>query len=359
MVASACQSFSAAASLGPVKMWSGACDDSVYLRLKNTFLDFYTDETKKEQRHALPRSLSADGVVSRNTQSSDDTLRRVISADDAMHKGSHSPTSTCSPRDSAQHGATRDSSTRSPASSTCGGDVESVSPDVAATPPDRPPSPEAADLPGRPAVPSASVPVAGLPVLQLWGEQPSQPEESPSKKSTFFISLANALPAKTAGSEKAQEARSDSLSPEMDYVRKDVLAQTESKSQVRKQRGTVTTTVMIRGIPCALMKSCLMEILDQAGLGGKYDFFYLPMAPSHCKNGNGSNKGNLGYAFVNFVSPVHVAVCRAELDGKMLDPVRSSKVCTISAAEIQGLNSLRRHFRKTAVRHSRHGPVFL
>merc|ERR1719161_3268246 len=40
------------------------------------------------------------------------------------------------------------------------------------------------------------------------------------------------------------------------------------------------TTIMLRGIPCSFSQERLMKILDNAGLKGKYDFFYLPRADS-------------------------------------------------------------------------------
>jgi hypothetical protein len=111
------------------------------------------------------------------------------------------------------------------------------------------------------------------------------------------------------------------------------------------------TTLMIRGIPCSFSQDTLMKLIDNAGLKGKYDFFYLPRA--------GNNGSNLGYAFINFTTPECAEHCTCTFNGVPLDPSRSMKICTISPADIQGLANLRKHFRRTAVSRGSRGPVFL
>jgi len=111
------------------------------------------------------------------------------------------------------------------------------------------------------------------------------------------------------------------------------------------------TTLMIRGIPCSFSQDTLMKLIDNAGLKGKYDFFYLPRA--------GNNGSNLGYAFVNFVDNACAEHYMTTFNGVPLDPSRSLKVCTIAPGDIQGLANLRKHFRRTAVSRGSRGPVFL
>jgi hypothetical protein len=111
------------------------------------------------------------------------------------------------------------------------------------------------------------------------------------------------------------------------------------------------TTLMIRGIPCSLSQEALLSLIDNAGLKGKYDFFYLPR--------DGNRSSNLGYAFINFVDPQSAEFCTATFKGVPLVPARSKKTCTISPGDIQGLPSLWKHFRCTAVRRGSRGPMFL
>lgn len=53
------------------------------------------------------------------------------------------------------------------------------------------------------------------------------------------------------------------------------------------------TTMMLRNLPSSLTRANLLDILDDKGLGCKYDFVYLPI--------DFVSGASLGYAFVNFV----------------------------------------------------------
>ena len=55
------------------------------------------------------------------------------------------------------------------------------------------------------------------------------------------------------------------------------------------------TTVMLRNIPNRYSQVSLLEEIDQEGFKGTYDFFYLPM--------DTQNRTNVGYAFINFMTP--------------------------------------------------------
>lgn len=114
---------------------------------------------------------------------------------------------------------------------------------------------------------------------------------------------------------------------------------------------TEVTTVMIKGIPCKYSQNRMIQLLDKMGFEGKYDFMYLPHV--------GKSSSNLGYAFVNFVEAESVPLCTTALDGLQLDPERSVKTCRVIPADIQGLDNLKKHFKRTAVSRSTHGPRFL
>lgn len=88
------------------------------------------------------------------------------------------------------------------------------------------------------------------------------------------------------------------------------------------------TTVMIRHIACRLNRNTLQEALDQVGLAGTYDFVYLPL--------NCARRANLGYCFVNFISPEGVEECKRLLTGQTLGSGLSQKRCEVSLAHVQG-----------------------
>jgi RNA recognition motif-containing protein len=110
------------------------------------------------------------------------------------------------------------------------------------------------------------------------------------------------------------------------------------------------TTLMIRGIPCSFSQEELLTLVQNAGLGDKYDFFYMPRA--------GNTTSNLGYAFINFVETKHAWTCAYTFNDVRLDPVRSAKVCTVTPADIQGIPNLRKHFRRTVVSRGPNAPMF-
>eukprot|EP00746_Dinoflagellata_sp_MGD_P090189 gnl/MRDRNA2_/MRDRNA2_35594_c0_seq1.p1 gnl/MRDRNA2_/MRDRNA2_35594_c0~~gnl/MRDRNA2_/MRDRNA2_35594_c0_seq1.p1 ORF type:complete len:397 (+),score=70.25 gnl/MRDRNA2_/MRDRNA2_35594_c0_seq1:173-1363(+) len=110
------------------------------------------------------------------------------------------------------------------------------------------------------------------------------------------------------------------------------------------------TTLMIRGIPCGLSQKELLALLDNSGFEGKYDFFYMPWK---------SSRWNLGYAFINFQETIEAWTFAFTFNGFQLNPARSQKTCTVSPADIQGLESLRKHFRHTSISKHENGPMFL
>lgn len=92
---------------------------------------------------------------------------------------------------------------------------------------------------------------------------------------------------------------------------------------------------MIRGIPCSLTQEDMLNILDNAGFQGLYNFFYMPRF-----------QANLGYAFVNFLDGSSANAFKNLFDGKQLNPISSEKVCTVSLAHIQGTAKLKKLFRR-------------
>jgi len=100
------------------------------------------------------------------------------------------------------------------------------------------------------------------------------------------------------------------------------------------------TTLMIKNIP---NKYTLSTFLDDINVYFKntYDIFYLPI--------DYINKCNLGFAFINFVEPLHIILFYELYRGKKWKKFNSDKICELLYAKIQGRNELISHFEKGKV----------
>ena len=93
------------------------------------------------------------------------------------------------------------------------------------------------------------------------------------------------------------------------------------------------TTVMIRNIPIKYTDEILNEALVE--FHGKYDCLYMPY--DYEKN------GNKGYAFINFLNPLHILYFYEKFNGKKWVHFESSKICELNCAHFQGVNEIQKH----------------
>ena len=93
------------------------------------------------------------------------------------------------------------------------------------------------------------------------------------------------------------------------------------------------TTVMIRNIPIKYTDEILIEALDE--FKGKYDCLYMPF--------DYEKKGNKGYAFINFVDPLHILYFHEKFYGKKWPLFDSSKICELNSANFQGIYEIQKH----------------
>ena len=93
------------------------------------------------------------------------------------------------------------------------------------------------------------------------------------------------------------------------------------------------TTVMIRNIPIKYTDEIIIEELNE--FNGKYDCLYMPY--DYEKN------GNKGYAFINFVNPLHILYFYEKFNGKKWIHFESSKICELNCAHFQGINEIQKH----------------
>jgi len=74
---------------------------------------------------------------------------------------------------------------------------------------------------------------------------------------------------------------------------------------------------------------------------GTYDFIYLPI--------DFKNKCNVGYAFINMVSPSHIIPFYEAFNGKKWEKFNSEKVASLAYARIQGKTALVNHFQNSSL----------
>lgn len=107
-----------------------------------------------------------------------------------------------------------------------------------------------------------------------------------------------------------------------------------------KQGEDKRTTLMIKNIPNKYTQKMLLQTID-IKFKGSYDFLYLPI--------DFKNRCNVGYAFINFISPISIVGFSGDFHGKKWEKFNSEKVCELTYARIQGKNNLIEHFQNSSL----------
>ncbi|XP_042494627.1 protein MEI2-like 2 isoform X2 [Macadamia integrifolia] len=100
------------------------------------------------------------------------------------------------------------------------------------------------------------------------------------------------------------------------------------------------TTLMLKNIPNKYTSKMLLAAIDEHHRG-TYDFLYLPI--------DFKNKCNVGYAFINMVSPSHIIPFYQAFNGKKWEKFNSEKVASLAYARIQGKAALVTHFQNSSL----------
>uniref|UniRef100_A0A2N9EJK3 RRM domain-containing protein n=1 Tax=Fagus sylvatica TaxID=28930 RepID=A0A2N9EJK3_FAGSY len=100
------------------------------------------------------------------------------------------------------------------------------------------------------------------------------------------------------------------------------------------------TTLMIKNIPNKYTSKMLLAAIDE-NHRGTYDFLYLPI--------DFKNKCNVGYAFINMLSPSHIIPFYEAFNGKKWEKFNSEKVASLAYARIQGKTALVTHFQNSSL----------
>ena len=91
------------------------------------------------------------------------------------------------------------------------------------------------------------------------------------------------------------------------------------------------TTLIIRNIPNKYDISLLLKELNK-NFVNKFDVIYLPF--------DNKNNSNLGFGFINFVSPIHIILFFDEFMGKKWNWSNSKKRCCLAYSNYQGTKDL-------------------
>jgi hypothetical protein len=90
---------------------------------------------------------------------------------------------------------------------------------------------------------------------------------------------------------------------------------------------------MIRNIPIKYTDEMLFKELEE--FKDKFDCLYLPF--DYVKN------GNRGYAFINFIHPLHIPLFYDKFQRKSWSFFESKKICELNSANYQGLSEIKKH----------------
>lgn len=337
-----------------VVLWSDRCQGNLYLMQKNTFLEIEDEEKKALKRSACARSASVDSHFN-HSQSHAET--KATSASSLLKSCDQSTQSTATPTNrssspsnhsllSIDNGVIVNADLQSPGTTprACNSTyqqqpdansnlkVVSLAAAMGTTTPTR----------NRWSDCDITTPAGhGMPMMFMMMPVPPYVNESQREMRPQVVEPRSTNEEETTSQGRPARKRQESKVKKFDKV----------AAAPMEEALTEVTTLMVRGIPCSFSQDALLSLIDNAGLQGKYDFFYLPR--------DGKRNANLGYAFINFVDEQSAEVCTAALQDVPLSPARSKKTCTISAAAIQGLPSLWKHFHNTAVTRGSSGPMFL
>lgn len=102
------------------------------------------------------------------------------------------------------------------------------------------------------------------------------------------------------------------------------------------------TTVMLRNVPYGESQLGVLNLVEQRGFGGRFDFFYAPL--------DFSSGNNLGYAFINLPEPSAVSEFFTVFDGLRVDKEGwSQKDLQVCWARVQGRHPNVEHYRNSPV----------
>ena len=122
------------------------------------------------------------------------------------------------------------------------------------------------------------------------------------------------------------------------------VAASNGKAEGQTGKSKERSTVMLRNLPNNYTREMFLEMLDEHGLKGRYDFAYLPC--------DFYRYANLGYAFVNMVDSKAVDELWKTFQGFSDWALPTAKVCEVSwSGPHQGFKAHIERYRNSPVMH--------
>lgn len=157
--------------------------------------------------------------------------------------------------------------------------------------------------------------------------------------------------ASSIATEKNRQPLSGGGPKRTDYLKKYGAGQAAEQTDTACGSSSVPiTTMMLKNIPCRKSQEEVMQHMDQNGFSNRYDFFYLPKDVKF--------RANLGYAFINFLTPDDASAFAQTMGGYRFNGSGSTKECVIVPAHVQGLVNNLAAFKRTEVMRSSRKPFF-
>jgi len=141
-----------------------------------------------------------------------------------------------------------------------------------------------------------------------------------------------------------------SCSPATEPVNKSTAKTSKATSRAQAGASHVPeaekTTVLLRNLPKDYTRTQLIELLEDEGFDGTFDFVYVPM--------DFSSEASLGYSFVNFAAPGDARRCWEIFDGLAeWGCPGENRACEVMWAEpCQGLDAHVERYRSSPVMHA-------
>lgn len=148
------------------------------------------------------------------------------------------------------------------------------------------------------------------------------------------------FPGPAASNFEALAERGKSRRVDTNGIRIDIKKQFQLDLDKIRTGEDARTTLMIKNIPNKYTSKMLLAAIDEHHKGA-YDFLYLPI--------DFKNKCNVGYAFINLLSPLNITPFYEAFNGKKWEKFNSEKVATLAYARIQGKAALVAHFQHTSL----------